>query len=332
MPFVTGLVNRLSQGLETRIDDRRRERNQQKRFQARQEQKRQALPLELERQQAMFEQEQRQKDQALPGELERKKKMIEMEYDLKKALAEAEAKNVNPAVLEAFKAQDLEGMLANAVDEKDAEFVDRAYKMIFNHAQAMEEQKARQNLSKQKHRQRMELRGGAPLVDQVSGRAGPANRAAPTSRGDLSVAKKEKIKTINSDIRRTSKAISKDRAAINDINYQLDSLPGDLPPEEISRLRRQREMLLNEIDELELTLQELNSMRDVAAGSTKSFDLPKRPARATNRGSSRNSSRANVSEYGRKFTPERKRPSSSKAAPKGEEIMELLEKIRSELE
>lgn len=256
MPFATGLVNRLSQGLDTRIQDRRQEQQQQRQFQQKMQQQQEMLPIELERQQAIFEQQQQQMAQAFPQTLEHEKARLKMKYELEKTLAEGSAHNVSPEVLEAFKTHDIESMLSLARTPKDQKFVDRAYKMVFSHAERMEELKA------MSERGRSTPKGRRSIVE------GMAREEEPTRMSELPLANQQKIKTFNSQIGRIQRRIEKERDRLVGLELRANAITGSLSPEDEVNIKKEMQATLKSIGDMESELADISRRRDVAAGRT----------------------------------------------------------------
>ena len=257
MPFTTGLVNRLSQGLDTRIQDRRQEQQQQRQFQKKMQQQQEMLPIELERQQAIFEQQQQQRAQAFPQTLEHEKAKLKMKYELEKTLAEGAARNVSPEVQEAFKAHDIESMLSLAKTPEDHKFIDRAYKLFFSHAQRMEELKRMG-----KNRGKTATRGRQSIVE------GTTREEEPTRMSELPLANQEKIKIFNSQIRRIQSRIEKERDRLVGLELRANAITGTLSPEDEVNIKKEMQATLKHIGDLESELADISSRRNVAAGRT----------------------------------------------------------------
>ena len=102
MSFVQGLTARLTQGIDQRIADRRAEQMQQRQFQTQMDQKRQMLPMELERRQAFKDQDVANRPAELAWEIEKQRTLLKAKHELEDGLLKLSAVD-NPEFTELLK-------------------------------------------------------------------------------------------------------------------------------------------------------------------------------------------------------------------------------------
>lgn len=234
MAFVTGLVNRLSQGLEQRLRSKREEEQRQKLLAEQRIMQEQNQQQALKQDQLLFEQNLRQQQEALPAQLDMQKKTARSQAEIQQEIARDFQKlpQVNdPEYLQAMQNNDLPKMMQIAAQKPELNaHLQEWWKMVGKHSQmmsgAIEKEKALQDIRTQGFADRQKLKPESGKSS--SGGSGKTATAKAPKLSEQDKYRLSRIKQRRGDIMRQLEKEQgypdADQQKISDLNLELQEI------------------------------------------------------------------------------------------------------------
>lgn len=332
MSFQTGLANRLAQGFETRIQDKRSERLQDKQFKRRMEQEKAAFPLRLEQDQATFEQREMQQEQSLPRRLNEQEQQIRLKRKLAEEFEKLPVVN-DPQYLQAEQNHDIEAMLQLADTPEKQRRLESWWKMIGNFAKEIQTSKEKEQIRTKGYSARRSIEDSAfdgGIAETISG------RPAPRKSSDLTLYRQEQVgdlkaqlKDIAREISNIDKGIRETREKLRNNRQRLAATSDEDAAAELAAAIKAQSATIKDLQaEKEMKEAEIGDIRGrvkaATGGAERKFSLDMAPT-------ARRQTRPTTTE--KRADSRVVNPSAEewKPSPEAEEMLTLLRELRGQI-